>query len=195
MIRTRPIRFSGFRREFVMSIRSASAFVFLLGLGFITSTIAQDWKETTSQEGRFKIRFPAEPEKQEQQLPTAVGNISMTMFMAQNKGSQVFAVGYSDYPEQHVANLGPERLLNSCKTGVLRPYSGKISKERTLKLEGNPGMEFIFTGTWRGNDVEATWRVYLVKNRVYQVAVFRLGQSVDAEDAKRFFNSFTLTNK
>jgi len=51
---------------------------------------------------------------------------------------------------------------------------------------------FVFAGTYNGNKMEAAWRAYLVKNRLYQVGVLSFGQAPAAADVRKFFDSFTL---
>ena len=173
--------------------RRSAAILTLLGLSLVACA-AQDWKEHNSKEGRFKAKFPGDPVTQQQQIPTAAGNLTMYMHAVErDSGNQAFMLMYNDYPAETIRNSKAEDLLKACKDGVLQSASGKTSKEREIKIDGHPGMEFSFDGNSGGRDMKCSWRIYLVKNRLYQLAVLRFGQETPAADVKQFFDSFALS--
>jgi hypothetical protein len=167
----------------------------LLLLAFVPAVVAEEWKETRSKEGRFKVKFPGDPVKQQQQVPTQLGNLTMHTFAVETDGgSQAFMVMYNDYPADQIKNSNTDDLLKACKGGVLSSSNGKVKKDRNITLSGNPGMEFTFSGDSGGRPIECAWRIFLVKNRLYQVAILRFNNAPAEDDVKKFFESFAFTD-
>lgn len=178
-----------------MRMRCVGLLAVWLSLGVVACAATQDWKEHTTKEGRFKIKFPGDPIKQEQNVPTGQGQLQMHILAVEaDGGNQAFMVMYNDYPEAHIKDNKPDDLLKLAKDGVLSSSNGKVSKERAIKVDGHPGLEFAFEGNSGGREMKCSWRVYLVKNRLYQLAIIRFGQATAPDDVKRFFDSFSLTN-
>jgi hypothetical protein len=164
----------------------------LVCAGFASALVSEEWKEHTSKEGRFKVKFPGEPTKQEKPL---AGGLNLYIFgVERNAGTEAFMVMYNDIPDENVRSNTPENMLKLCRDGVLNSSNGKVSKEKSIKVGGHPGLEFHFTGSSGGKDMECSWRLIIANKRLYQVAVLRFGQAPAPEDVRQFFDSLNLTN-
>jgi hypothetical protein len=99
----------------------------------------------------------------------------------------MYMVTYSDYPDQAVKD--PDAVFKAARTGLVSVLGegGKVSGESRITLDDNPGREFTIDLP----EGKAHCRMYLVKNRLYQLAA--AGDKVTDKDAKRFFDSFKLT--
>lgn len=173
----------------------ASGLAILLSVGFASALGNAEWKEHISKEGRFKIKFPGEPTKQKQEGQSAAGPLTMHIFgVERNAGKEAFMLMYNDYPEAAVQGKNTADLLKACRDGVLKSSEGKVSKEKSIKVSGHTGLEFHFAGTVGGMEAECSWRIILVNNRLYQLAVLRGGQAPAPEDVRQFFDSFALVN-
>jgi hypothetical protein len=92
---------------------------------------------------------------------------------------------HNDYPEALLA-AGPKVLLDGAVKGV--GTRGKVTSDKEIKVEGNPGREIKVDV----KGVPLHMRVFLVKNRMYQLMAANKAGAVTEEDTKKFFDSFKL---
>ena len=77
--------------------------------------------------------------------------------------------------------------------GRLRIFpAAKLTSEEKVSLDGNPGRSFSADA---GANGRLKARIYLVKNRLYQVFVGGSQDKVSDADAQKFLDSFKLTAK
>lgn len=142
------------------------------------------WTLHTSTAGRFSILMPAEPNVQEQPVDTAAGKLINHISLAQ-KGSAAFAISYADYPPN---DAEPQGVLDSVRDGAINGIKGTLVRGKNITHKTYPGREF--QASTQG--ALYTSRIFLVKNRLYQmVVVAPVGQLTDAE-VNRFLTSFDL---
>jgi hypothetical protein len=164
---------------------------------FAYPAAAQTWKETKSVEGKFKVSLPGAAKYQYQDLKTDVGKIRQHIFAVETDGGKfAYLAFYNDYPEDHVRRTGAETMLDNARAGALgQLQNNKVVKESKIKLAGHAGREMHFTGVVQGMNVHASWRMYLVNNRLYQVGVVGIGEAASAESIRKCFDSFSLLEK
>jgi len=103
-------------------------------------------------------------------------------------------VGYSDYPEEMVKESDPEKILDGSRDGAVRNANGKLVLENKISLDGNPGRELVIDAKGKGGqDATMKARVFLVKNRLYQVMVVAPKGQVSGAEIDDFLKSFKLT--
>ncbi len=142
-----------------------------------------------SADGHFKIFFQGAPTISDETVPTEVGNIEMKTFMYEKSITEAFMVAYSDYPSALIELSDPQTLLQGGKDGALGSLGiSTLDEEREIELDGNPGLYF------KGNNSSyyVVYEVYLVDNRLYQVAILRDGSYPSQEDVDSFIGTFEL---
>ena len=145
------------------------------------------WDEYTSEQGRFRIRFPGKPT--EEFSPVGVHFLSYA-------GLLNYRVSYVDEPELSDDPVSAKRYLQETKSATLEltKISGeRIVSERTVTVDGHPGyfshVESA-TGWIRSQEVVVGKRVYtmIVEGRKDALA----GKNDFEKVALAFINSFKL---
>lgn len=146
-----------------------------------------------SEKGNFSIDFPGTPTVSEDIVPTDVGNITMYSYMYEKSVTEAYMVALSDYPSEMVAMSDEGDLLDGGKNGALESLGiSKLDEEKDIELKGgHPGKYFKGTnGTYY-----VVYKMYLVKNRLYQVAVLKDGSYPMGKEFDAFMSSFKLLDK
>jgi len=146
-----------------------------------------------SEDGNFSVDFLGQtPSESSSNVPTDVGDVEINMFMYEKSVTEALMVAYSDYPSEMIDESdGADKLLQGAKNGALgnlNIFSSDTEKE--IEIDGHPGL--FFTGN--NGQYYVTYEVYLVHNRLYQVAILRDGSYASDEDRNTFLGSFKLTN-
>jgi len=152
------------------------------------------WIEFVSKEGAFSALLPSQPEKEDQSSDSPLGRIDIHMFMATNEGA-VYLVGYSDIPALATEDKSPvldemrKGLLIGTREGLLKTVDGKLLEETDITFNGHPGkaLEVGMPG-----DMLLSGKIYLVKQRVYQLLTVRHKTTGSADSVAKFFASFKL---
>ncbi len=142
-----------------------------------------------SEDGKFKIKFIGEPTESHESIPTEVGNIEMTSYMYEQSVTEAYMVAYSDYPSELVEQSSVEDILIGARdgsSGNLGITSFDVDEE--IEIDGNPGL--FFKG--KAGSIHAAYKLYMVGNRLYQVAILRDGGYPKEDRSDEFFNSFQL---
>ena len=82
-----------------------------------------------------------------------------------------------------------DKRLDQARDGAIASVGGKKRSEEKIKLKGHPGREIVIE---KDSEVVVRMRIYLVKNRLYQVMVLGNGPVFPAKDAGFFLDSFRL---
>ena len=174
--------------RFLASIPRRSFALVVIVLALLACKKAE-FKPLTSQEGGFAVEMPGEPKQETKATETAAGPIQFHMFSVEmSSGSVAYIVSYNDYPRALVAFGTPDSLLD----GVVEGAVGKgrsVKSQRNVALAGHPGREFTAV---LASGHEYASRVFLVKERLYQLNVVSDPGKVDEQDKLRFFDSFKL---
>ncbi len=126
-------------------------------------------------------------------LETAVGKLDMKVFTATKGQGSVFMTAYIDYPE-NAFEAGTEKMLDGAREGALKNLNGKVDRQESVTLDGNPGRSMTFTGKTGGMDVYGRVDYYIVKPRLYQI-LFLSQDKAMVEDASitTAFGTFKIT--
>ena len=146
----------------------------------------------SSVDGKFEINFPGTPTENSDIIPTEVGNIEMTSFLYEKSVTEAYMVAYSDYPSEMVK----QSSINDILVGARDGSSGNLGitsfdLDEKIEIDGNPGM--YFKGT--AKNIYAEYKLYMVENRLYQVAILRDGSYATPKRSDEFFNSFALISE
>jgi len=162
-----------------------------------TSTQAAEWpwQPFESNKGAFKAEFPGEPTATHDTIKTEAGDIAYHSYMTEVEGGSIaMGVSYNEYSDA-VLKADPKVVLDGGRDGAMSNLNGKLISETDISLNGHPGREFTVTAGKGDSKLFYHTRVFLVKKKLYQLQVVRVGQTpLDAADVVRFFASFKLTN-
>ena len=173
--------------------RNLSSLALIVLLFCACSMLQTKWE--TLNEGGMTVQMPGTPQKQTQNVDTAVGSVAFNTYSVQN-GSEAFIVGYNDFPDNPaIRNADPEGLLDKARDGAVQNVNGKVTSEKAVTMNGHPGKEFSGEST-TPQEATFTARVYWDAPRLYQVLYIRpKTASAPSENGQKFLDSFQLTGK
>jgi hypothetical protein len=148
------------------------------------------WKEFKCADGRFRVTMPEIPPLQKQTLNTPLGPVALYMYMHENRRYDYsFAIAYCDYPA-NLLQASAKAGLDGARDGILANTQGaKLQKETPIALSGHPGRDLTVDVAGKA---KMRIKLYLVKNRLYQLVVVQSGARPSAEAVAKFFDSFRL---
>lgn len=161
----------------------------LLATAILFPSPDDPWPVYKSADGGYSIAFPGAPQSRTEQAPSPKGPVDLPTATLQ-KGDVVYAITYFDVPPIPSARV--DEYLDTLRDG--RKSQGRIVREKTIKIDGNPGREVDVESPQTDSAPACLHRVrfFLVKRRVYEMmAVCPLDQvDASAADAKEFLDSF-----
>ncbi|HEV3262379.1 MAG TPA: DUF4339 domain-containing protein, partial [Gemmataceae bacterium] len=145
--------------------------------------VGAKWRKFTSREGRFSALFPVKPvEKSVKQKKLPL----MHLFKAEWEGGQMtYSVVYTDFG---TPADDPKAYLETVASSVAKYTHGK----KSIKIDGYPGLELKLEITDPRVPTVVTHRIYLVKDRQYEVIVSSAKAKHDPAQFAKFLDSFTL---
>jgi hypothetical protein len=168
---------------------SISALASLMLAGYIV--YKAQWQEFSSLEGRFVVLRPSNYTLRDKvQINTDAGQITVHSFLAIDK-KVVYVVSYCDYPESFVQRVEPDNIFNSgCEVGM-DVVKGNFISKKIISFNGYPGREVRY---YPPSQLPCKSRIYLVKNRLYQVTIstHKQREKVLDEEPVKFLDSFRL---
>jgi hypothetical protein len=151
--------------------------------------------ETRSEAGNFSVVSPFVLQEQMESVDTAIGRIDMHLFVS-GKGNTAYMAAYSDYPESYVQERDPDAILDGGRDGAVKNLSGRLVSETKITLDNSPGREIrIDTSEKHGSTAAVKARIFLIKNRLYQILVAAPDEELDKPAVNEFLKSFRLLTK
>ena len=148
------------------------------------------WKTFSSPDGSFSVLFPNSPTENQQTLNTAAGPINSTMYISTDDNDTNYMVGYTDYPEANIRQAQPDKMFDGGRDRLIASEKGKLISQSTISLAQYPGRAVTVE---MPDGLIVTARLYLVKNRFYQLLAETKRIKENAESIESFLNSFTLS--
>jgi hypothetical protein len=145
-----------------------------------------EWKGFTSKEGRFSADFPGTPKETTDK--SEKGYVTTHLVGTTDMGSIAYLVAFTDFTGD-LAKVDPAIILG--KFGGPNDKDAKSRKDITLN--GFPGVEVVYQQ--QQSMIILTHRYYVVKGRLYQVAVAIEKGKGGAAETERFLGSFRLAEK
>jgi hypothetical protein len=149
-----------------------------------------------SKDGNYSIMFPGTPNEQRQTIPLeGYGNIEMIATMYEPSPDKIYMVAYADYPKEIVAKANKanknnvSELIQNAKQGAIGKLKLNISSEQIAMLGKHKGIAFTADN---GNNMHTSYNIFLVDNRLYQLAILSQKGAITPDDAKDFLASFQL---
>lgn len=148
-----------------------------------------DWKEFKPSDGRFSVLMPGNPDTQTEQVNTSAGAVDLHVFTSA-LGNSGYIVGYGDYPASLIQTSSPASFLDGIRDGAVSSPKGKLTSERVLSSDNNPGRELKIESPDGKHIIFG--RYYLVGNRLYQALAINPKEQAFGADATKFLDSFKL---
>jgi hypothetical protein len=123
------------RKSMIASIKLASP---ILSFLLFFQLISQQWKEYTSQEGKFMVLLPGEPTTGFRP-PGGDSRSSVTYVINLQTSTAAFDISYFDHPEPITDRAASRKLLDETRDRVRRMYSLSIQDEAESTLMEYPG--------------------------------------------------------
>jgi uncharacterized protein (TIGR03066 family) len=143
-----------------------------------------DWKEFRSPERGFAVRFPSAPK--EETKTDATGK-TFTYHASLGEGLITFMVMCTDSAVK-LSGQDPKKLLDAATA----PFAKNLTSKREIKVNDYPGVEMQVEMETNGVAVALTSRIFVVRERMYQVMVTSAREAKDPALSAEFLDSFTL---
>jgi hypothetical protein len=157
---------------------------------FTSATIGAGTETVVAEDGYFKLKFPGEPTRSSDIVETEAGDITMVTYMYEESSTRVYMLAYSDYPADLVEASNPADLVDGGRNGALESLGIETTETlETVTLKGHPGQEF----TGNNGQYFVRYRIYLVNNRLYQLACLSDGAYSDEKTFAKFVKSFKVS--
>jgi hypothetical protein len=163
----------------------------ILGL-LLLAGCAGKFKEFRSATSNFSVKAPAQLEEQTQTVDTDSGKAEAHTYLAESDGI-LYVAAYSVFRDEIINQGDPEEFLNNARDSMLASLNGKLVLETRKSLGDYPGRELVVDMKMAdGTDGVMKARLYLVKNRLYQLMVMANTQDASAGTITTFLDSFKL---
>lgn len=172
-----------------MTLRSIGA---LALIAVLSSCQQSEWIVVSPGDGASSISMPGTPSEETQSVQTPAGDIDVHTFVFEQK-EVAYSIIYSDFPDALIAARDTEKMLDGARDGAISSVKGTLKAETKITLEEFPGREVKIEAPDGKHTVIS--RVYLVGNRLYQVAVAMPKEDPSSDDVAKFFSSFKLLRK
>jgi serine/threonine protein kinase len=162
-----------------------------------SSKIPTGWSEFYSAEGRFKVLFPTTPTKSNQPFNYEGGSTTVYTFSVEQSNKATYGVWYMEYsvtPAEVDSNKLFQNITDSIEKGLLQSLTSSgvkgaaLTSTKNISLDNYPGKEYKVS--FQGGNMYI--RMYLVKNRLYQIAAIYQGSSFEPDEIQAFLASFKL---
>ncbi|HEY6351107.1 MAG TPA: hypothetical protein VI636_17015 [Candidatus Angelobacter sp.] len=141
-------------------------------------TTSSQWKQYSYPGEGFSVSSPTEPVFTRQDKPTATGTVEMhnyTIEMGNNSGVMISSAEISG-----ADTVSPQTLLQGAKNGAIQTVNAKLTSEKEITLDGNPGIQFEAAN----DSFHVRARMYIVKTKlitVLEIAPVNIAISTNAD--------------
>jgi len=144
-------------------------------------------------EGRFVVSLPGPVQRNEQEVDSPAGRVTMKTVLHDGGAQASFMVIYSDYPTGTVARAGgPDQVCKNASKAALKGMNdGALRSSSPCQLGEIKGLEIIADNS-PDHSVNRI-RFFVVGDRLYQVIFAGPAGGETSPEARAFFDSFHLT--
>lgn len=165
----------------------------ILAIVTLSFAKAQEWTKYKSAEMNFSILFPKSPAESEQSTPTALGNMTLHILMADlsqdaSASNMLYMVNYTAFPDS-VSSDHKDKMdafFEGSINGMVKNVNGTLASSKNIDYKSFPGREIKVE--IQGGVITA--REILIHNKLYIVMVISATGKDDNADVKKFFDSF-----
>jgi hypothetical protein len=152
-------------------------------------------QEFKSGPGKFSVMTTIPLKETTQDLESEGGKIKLYLFAGQ-EGNIGYFVSYCDYPPEVAKPDKAEQMLDGARNGAVSNARGKLVSETKVSLGDNPGRELVIDAV-SPHELAVTikGRLFMVKNRLYQIMVVSPRGEAGAAGNDAFLKSFKLLDQ
>jgi hypothetical protein len=153
-----------------------------------------DWETFAPAEAACSVRLPGQPAAQKKVEQTANGPVERTDYTLQ-AGRFHYMLSFADFPGRLFQGPDAETALDAARDGAvnaLKDKGGRLSQSRRAELDGRPGRDFVIEIGEGANGVTVRSRLYLVKQRLYQLTIAANTADMDRPEAEYYLSSLRL---
>jgi hypothetical protein len=177
------------------------AVVGVLALGCFGTACSKPWIEFQPQGGGFAVSMPATPESNVRTVKTASGDAQEHVFLVADAPYPTvyrrllgipsgFYVSYRDLSRPPATDGEAQAIFEEERNRFVAEGKGKVLRQQVaVDCQECRVLEFVMQGD---GDIYARVRLYLVRDRLFQVGVGTSQRQVSSSSADRFFASFRL---
>jgi|SRR5882724_4278908 len=147
------------------------------------------WKTFKSTDENFIVSMPAEPEQEWTKGNSPLGNGHHIYNLDQQNLS--YTVSYSELDAAPKDQKDIKRIFDISRDMVLAVRQGGLKGDKEIALDGFPGREVRIEV---GKEL-VILRIYVVKNRIYQLMTSQPKTKSENPDILKFYDSFRLIRK
>lgn len=137
----------------------------------------------------FKVAFPKKPTASTQSLPREGDPVLVHLFISEVENQGVYMVSYSDQPSDSGKTTDTDALLKRAEISILKNLGlPRPERSGSINLEEHPGIYFQAASM----QMRASFRIFLVNKRLYQVGVMAPVGFYNQQAASKFLESFRL---
>jgi hypothetical protein len=145
------------------------------------------WQKFIFREGEFSVWMPEGMQSEETVvLDTTAGEMAFKAFATHPKTYR-FLAAYSDKINAS-AIQNPETFLASVRDSIVAKTNFQLTSDRAISWKQYSGKQLSL----QGEEETITYRVYLIGQRVYLLAVGQKNTEKVSQEAINFFDSFRL---
>ena len=150
-----------------------------------SSNSKDEWKEYSYASDGFAVSAPAEPVLNKQSQSAPAGNVEVHNYTIELGNNSGVMISSTQFPS---AQGDPKAFLQGVKNSAAGAMNGKITSEKEITLDGNPGVQFEVDS----QNFHVRSRMYVVKDRLLTLVAVAPNDSKIPPTADRVFDSFKL---
>lgn len=151
---------------------------------------ADDWKEFSPANGKFKVLLPALPQHASDSVPLASGNgsIKYDMYLSQEKNGTTFMISLIEYPKDFDTSKSSDLLDSVMNQLMAGNPNNRLRNVAKGSYHTYPSLDFAI----ENNDVFVRSKTFMMGKTLFVLTlVDRNLNDIDAQFVK-FINSFAL---
>jgi hypothetical protein len=154
--------------------------------------VDSDWRTFSPSGERFKILLPGEPRVQAQNVPGS-GPINVYT-VERSRGKVSFGVTVAHLTHRDLMNMPWAARFQGGKRGMLASEpNAQFKRERSIMVDGNPGLEFVIDVPSKGTLVARIIGVpQAARNSFFILMAAGAGYNEGTPEVKKFFGSFEV---
>lgn len=163
-----------------------------LGLSLLVAAaaLAQGWVTYSPPQGTFSVLLPGKPRFEKSTVASEAGPLALHNYtVGANGGATAYIVSFTDYPAAVIAKADPQKMLAGARDGQLKNLQATATSDKVIALDGSPGRDVQFKNA---KGFTGRCKMFLVKNRLYQVLALTTNGTGTSADFAKFVDSFKL---
>ncbi len=145
------------------------------------------WQKSIFREAGFSVWMPEGIQSEETEaVDTSIGNLSFEVFATHPKTARFIAAYSGKLDGTQVTN--PQTILSAVQDGIITKRNFQLISQQNVSFGQYPGKQL----SMQNGEETITFRMYLINQRVYVLAVGQKNSAGTSQDVMNFFDSFRL---